>query len=207
MKRTGIISLLSIALALGAGCILETKVIQVVFNHETSVEFTELHQTEIFTTPLVLDYGQEVNDALAEENIDRSEIIKASLVSVSYGVTRFSHPHDWDITGSITVERTDPGGPNTIFGPVAIVTYDSLSVKESLDKKILANLDPAGVGLLNQALQDFIDGQDPVIVFTVQNGDVDPNPSAVDQLDFDWTAWLNVQVILEETFDDVPDPF
>lgn len=207
MKRTGIISLLLIALALGAGCILETKVIQIVFGDETSVEFNELHETETFTTPLVLDYGQEINDVLVEEDIDRSEIVSASVVSVSYGVTRFSHPHDWEITGSITVARTDPGGPATLFGPVAIINYDSLSVLKSLNKKIIADIDPAGVALLNRALQDFIEGQNPILVFTVQNGDVNPNPSAVDRLDFDWTAWLNVQVIVEQVFEDVPDPF
>ncbi|MFQ5512325.1 MAG: hypothetical protein ACE5EO_10815 [Candidatus Krumholzibacteriia bacterium] len=201
------IGVLLVVLALGGGCVLEDKVVQIVFSDETFVEFHERHESETFTTPLVLDYAQEINDVLVEEDMDRSMIVNASLVSVSYGVTRFSHAHDWEITGAIAIERTDPGGPGSILGPATIVNYDSVSVQGALGEKITADLDPAGVALLNGALQDFIDGQNPILVFTVQNGNVDPNPSATDVLDFDWKAWLSIQVIVEETLEDVPDPF
>jgi hypothetical protein len=76
-----------------------------------------------------------------------------------------------------------------------------------LDQVIPAPLNENGVSLINQALQQYLDGtHEPQLEFIIQNGDVVPEPSASDRIQFVWKSWLEIQVIFRETVE-VPDPF
>jgi hypothetical protein len=91
---------------------------------------------------------------------------------------------------------------------VVLVDYASQSVQTDLGQKIAASLDPLGVDLINDALDDFINNSaNPVLTFEVQHTTILPNaPTPTDPMVFDWRAWLAIQVIIPQTVE-VPDPF
>jgi hypothetical protein len=184
--------LLLVAFALsGSNCLLDEKVLEIVYFHKTCADFVENEDSEVFTTPAIVDYAEDLDDILDDNAISKSDINCAHVVSASYMVTDFSHTHDWDISGTITVRRVDTAG-----AAVTLVTYTSQSVLGALNNSIPAVLDPAGVELINQALEDYIaDTADPVLEFSVENGDVNPDPSAQDMLVFDWTGCVGIHIV------------
>lgn len=179
------------------GC-LDDKVVELVATGETSADFSQNETSSSWTNAAVLDIGQEVRNILEDNGFDESDIKGAHVTSVSYGVTSFSQAHDWDITGAITA--TYNGNTQTILN------YTSQSVQAALGKKIPATLEQPGVDLINQALDDFVAGQNPVLTFTINNGSTTPTPSVEGPMIFDWRAWLAIQVIVSQEVT-VPDPF
>ena len=205
----GIFSLIGLVclVAFWAGCVLEDKVVEVIYTDQTSAEFQENHQSETFTTPKVVDYADSLDSILADNGISKSDIVSAFVVSASYGVISFTQAHDWIISGAITVERQDIAA-----GPDTLIKYTSQSVAGALGKKIKAKLEEPGVNLINEALAQYIDDtHDPILVFKVENGSArsdpgDTPPTPADPIIFEWKAWLVLQVILSDTFE-TPDPF
>jgi len=180
-----------------AGC-LDEKVLQIVLTGETSADLSQNETTENWTEAAVIDMGSEIRDILEDNGYDSGDLWGAHVTSVSYGVTTFSQAHDWEISGTITV--TYNGNTQTI------INYTSQSVQAALGQKIPAPLEPGGVALINQALEDFLDGIDPLLAFTINNGSTSPSPSVEDPMVFEWRAWLAIQVIVNEEVE-VPDPF
>ena len=187
-----------------SGC-LEEKVLEVVFGNTTCAEFQENHTSSNWTEPLDLNYADEISQILEDNGISRSDILSAHLVSGTYEVTSFAGAHDWTITGSITVQRLDAPAPGSSPGPATIIDYSSVSIQASLGVVNAVPLNSGGVDVINDALQDFINGLNPVIRFTVNNGSVSPTPSTSDPIVFDWEACIFTQVIVSQTLD-VPDP-
>jgi hypothetical protein len=195
--------LLLVAFALsGSNCLLDEKVLEIVYFDKTCADFEENEASEVFTTSVTVDYAEDLDDILDDNGISKSDINSAHVVSATYMVTDFSHTHDWDISGVITVRRFDTGG-----AAVTLVTYTSQSVLGALNTSIPAVLNAAGVELINQALEEYItDTADPVLEFSVENGDVSPNPSAQDMLVFDWTGCVGIHIVAGIPLE-VPDPF
>ncbi len=201
MKRTGLVLFLFGLIQVAGGCIMEDRVIELVINETTCAEFLEDHATVSFVTPATVDYAAEINEILDDNDISREDLVSARLVSASYGVTDFPTHDDWNITGSITVERNDiADGPSTLW------EYTSVSVQGALGKKIPAVLNEDGVGVLNRALAEFIAGGAPVLTFKVVNSGVTPAPSSGDHLLFDWNGCIVVDFVAK-TDVEVPDPF
>jgi hypothetical protein len=199
MNTKKMIALLAVCLvsALAGGC-LDDKVIDLVATGETSVDLPLNETSSSWTSAAVLDVSQELRDILNENGYADSDLKSAHVTSVHYGVSSFSQSHDWTISGSITV--TYNGNTQTVM------TYSAQSVQAALGKKIPATLQKPGVDLINQALADFVAGQNPVLTFTINNGSTSPVPSGGDPMIFDWRAWLAVQVILKQEAK-IPDPF
>jgi hypothetical protein len=196
------IALLAFVIAAGSGCILDEKVIQIVLSNEVFADFSENHTGASWTNTEVLDYAGEIDKILKDNGYSRDDIDEAKIVSAFAGVTSYGGTTNWMISGGIEVRRID-GTP----GPWAtIIDYTNASVPGLLGQKQSADLNTAGVTVLNQALADFIAGQDPVIEFRVVNGDVQPAPSPTNPIVFDWRAWLLFQIVLTEVVE-VPDPF
>ncbi len=201
MKRTGLVLFLFGLIQVAGGCIMEDRVIELVINETTCAEFLEDHATVSFVTPATVDYAAEINEILDDNDISREDLVSARLVSASYGVTDFPTHDDWNITGSITVERNDiADGPSTLW------EYTSVSVQGALGKKIPAVLNEDGVGVLNRALADFIAGGSPVLTFKVVNSGVTPAPSSGDRLLFTWNGCIVVDFVAK-TDVEIPDPF
>jgi len=203
MKTTIIASLAALTLAFSVTGCLEDKVLEVVVKGETYADFKENHTSASWTNPVVIDFAAEVRQILEDNGYSLSDIKDARLVGASYGVTKFSHVHDWIIEGAITVARQDISA-----GPFTIVDYSDQSVAGALGKKIPAELNEDGVTLINKALSDLLAGADPVLVFTVENGTVGPDPPKLeDPIVFDWRAWITFHIVVEQTVENVPDPF
>ncbi len=179
------------------GC-LDDKVVELVATGETAADFAQNETNSSWTKSATLDVGEQVRDILNDNGYDDSDIKSAHMTSMHYGVSSFNQAHDWDITGEIAV--TYNGNTQTILN------YTSQSVEAALGKKIPATLEQPGVDLVNQALDDFVAGQNPVLTFTINNGSTTPPPSGVDPMIFDWRAWLAIQVILSQEVT-IPDPF
>lgn len=198
-----IFTLLAIALvtlSLSA-CIMDEKTLEIVFTGETSADFQE-NEDDATDDPetAVIDIADQIRDILDENDVALSEIKDAFVSSVSYGVSSFSQSHDWTVSGAVSVRRVPAGS----FTPIA--DYTSVSVQGALGQKIGVPLLPAGVEIVNQALDDFLAGQNPVLEFQLLNDTIAPPPSGIDPMIFDWRAWLAIQLITTETVD-VPDPF
>ncbi|MFH1312214.1 MAG: hypothetical protein ABIJ00_03220 [Candidatus Eisenbacteria bacterium] len=180
----------------GVSCLLEDKVIEIVLTGTTCADFHEDEDSENFTTPKTVNYGEEIEDILADNDISRDDIVSAVVVGGSYTVTAFSHTHDWTCSGEITVRR-DAGADATL------IEYTSLSILATLGVSVTADLEPGGVAILDQALQDFLGGANPVLTFTVvsETGDVDPDPSPSDPMVFDWKACITIHVTMDEEFE------
>lgn len=185
--------LVPVAAALGlGGCLLEDREVEVVLNDEHCEEFVEYHITENYTTPAVIELGEDLDSLLADNDVSRDQLVDAFLVSGFYEVKEFSHTHDWKISGIIAVERIDITG----VGPDTLIVYTELELKDALGDKRPVMLHKDGVAIVNQAMDDYIAGGNPVLQLTVVNGDVEPPPNAGDPLSFTWDACLNVQLIV-----------
>ena len=172
-----------------SGCLTEERRAEIVLNEENCEQFDDPHTSENFTTPYTLDIAGEIDELLADNELTRSDISDAFLVSASYEVLEFEQPHGWLLEGIITVERG--GVVDTLLD-----YNDGVTVSDAIvGDKTYVKIHPAGAAMINQALDDFIAGDNPVLTITIENGNVDPDPSIGDPLDFVWEFCLFIQVI------------
>ena len=195
------LALLLCAAAVSNSCIMEEKVIEIVIHDRTCEILEENHESANFVTPAVIDYAAEIDAILADNGYSREKIHSARVVSASYIVTEFSHTHDWVISGYIDVERIDVSE-----GPATLINYVSQSVTAAMGDFVVAPLEAPGVELMNNALDDYINGLNPVLRIAVHNGNVVPTPDAADPIVFTWKACIVIYVTTLEELD-VPDPF
>jgi len=190
-----------LATAASTGC-METKVVEVIVKGETWADFQHgPSATESFTDEYSVNLASVLDNTLMDAGYSRSEIKSALLNGGAYGVTVFSHTHDWTVGGQVLVQRTD-GTP----GPLEVAIDYSTSLEAALGQKIPITFIEDGTVVINQALTDYLAGGDPTLRFEVNNGDVAPDPSSSDRIQFEWRIWVQVQVIVEEEVE-VPDPF
>ncbi len=187
-----LVLLVCLALA-GGGCLTKEKVIEVVVTGETCAEYGENHDSPLYTIPAFVDYASEIDRILEDNDLDRSDIERAAVTSAWYSVTNFTQTTNWLITGEITVARNDvPSGTATL------IEYTDQSIPGALGVKVPATLNSAGVGLLNDALLDYINGDYPTMTFTVVSGGVSPAPTPASPMIFDWQACIKIQVVVKQ---------
>ena len=194
MNNTAILLLLIVSIAALCGC-LEDRETEIVLNDENCETFDEHRTSENYTTPYLLDLAGEIDSLLEDNDVSREEILDAFLVSASYEITDFPHGelyHDWEFAGVIMIERLGGGNP-----PDTLLDYnDYITVSDAVvGDKIHVTLHDDGVAVINDALEDFIAGLDPVLRVTVENGDIEPDPSEIDPLVFSWEFCLFLQLI------------
>lgn len=200
MKKTVIftfvLALVSVASLWIAGCT-EEKIIEIALNTEYPADFDQGPSADVeFENVDTVDIAGEVEAALAETEYSRADIADAYFNGASYGVIQFSHPHDWEIGGAVFVQRLDLGGSE-----VEILSYPPVSVQGSLGSKTAALLAPAGVDVINQALNDFVAGANPVLRFVTRNESVTPAPGPSDRIEFTWRVWVQYQIVVVESAD------
>lgn len=184
--------LVPVAAVLGlGGCLLEDREVEVVLNDEHCEEFVEHHIIANYTTPAIIELGEDLDSLLVDNEVSLDQLVDAFLVSAFYEVSEFTHTHDWEISGIITVERLDI----TDVGPDTLIVYSEISLENELGVKTQVDLHADGVAIVNQAMDDYITGANPSLLLMVVSGEVEPLPSEGDPLDFIWEACLNVQLI------------
>ena len=192
--NTAILLLLVVSIAALYSC-LEDRETEIVLNDENCETFDEYRTSAVYTTPYILDVGSEIDSLLEDNDVSREQILDAFLVSASYEITDFPHGelyHNWEFAGVIMVERIGSGNP-----PDTLLDYnDYITVSDAvIGDKTYVTLHEDGVAVINDALDDFIAGSDPVLRITVENGDIEPDPSVIDPLVFSWEFCLFLQVI------------
>ncbi len=196
------VALLAMLLVAGwSGCVMEDRSPEIVLTEETCTGF-DVDDSGVSFAPFAdIYFTDELNMILQDNDVTRTDIVSARIVSVSYGVTQFAGGHDWLITGAVTVERLDVSD-----GPATLLEYTSVSVQEALGKRIPASVTAEGAAVINRALEAFIAGGNPVLRFTVSNTGVTPTPSALDRIVFTWEPCLVAQIVVKQDVE-VPDPF
>lgn len=189
-------------LVAGGGCVLEEKVIEVVITGKTCAVFPEDEAEQNFITAAEVAYGEEIQKILEKNDIDFEDIKVAKVVSASYGVIVFTQTEEWVISGLISVERMYQV-PQT---KATLIDYTNQSIPEALGREIPADLNGLGVAIVNEALQDYLDGGWPVLKFAVENETCVPAPGPTNRLVFTWKACIKLQVVIEENVER-PDPF
>lgn len=204
MKKAGLLFLTAGLLAGMSSCIMEDRTVEFVVTHETCATFDVSSTTTSFVVPTSVFLADEINAALSDNDVAREDIVTVRVVSASYGVTGFTAPtppHDWHITGSVTVERYDISD-----GPETLLNYTDEFVQDEYGKRIPASLNLAGVEIINRALDDFIAGGNPVLVFKLDNSSVSPVPSTPDPIVFQWKPCVVLHIVTKKDIQ-VPDPF
>jgi hypothetical protein len=186
------------ALTMGAGCPLvpqiQDRVVELAMGGSTSTVFEAVGSINTFSEQETIDFastldlGQIIDDA----GIDPSDVMDVALAGVSYRVVR-KDPTDTRAieNGNVQIGR-GTGAPGT-----PLITSFTETVNTVTSFKT-APLDPAGVALLNQLLDDMLDNikngtpvTNPQIVYQL-NGD--STPSGVDT-DFSWEIKVDISVV------------
>lgn len=202
MKMQSVVSLIVLAVmclgAMGlAGCT-EDKLIEIAVKAEMFEDWDQDSESVSWDNTEIVDVGAKVDEALAGTKYSRSDITGAVLNGVSYGVTKYEQSIDWVVGGSVIVQRMDPtAGPET-----TLLLYTDESVPGTLGMKITAELVDAGVDVINAALADFLDGDNPVLKFIVRNGSVTSSsgpPAPGNPIIFTWGTWVQYQILVSDT--------
>jgi len=201
MKKSAMVLLLVGLLVGASNCIMEERIIELVVTNESCADFDQNSIAVIFASTVIVDYAMEIDQALEDNDVSRSDIVSARIVSVSYGATQFNQSHDWNISGAVNVRRIDVQD-----GPAAVFDYTSQSVADALGKTIPAVLNPDGVAILNRALDAYVAGGNPILEFELANGGVSPTPSQLNPIIFSWKSCVVTQIVTKKDID-VPDPF
>jgi hypothetical protein len=136
-------------------------------------------------------------DALDDNGAKLSDIQSITMVAGEYKVAAPSGAtHDWAVSGVVTMRRQDdPMGPVT-EGPATFVNMTSQSLKAAKSKPVPADLNSAGVAIVNHALTDLKAGGDPRLVVEMVSDNIVPAPSPSDPLEFSWLAQVTFQVVI-----------
>jgi len=184
-------------LALVSGCVYDSLSSQVVITEKVNVQFTEYRVSPSIGSVVVIDtFRDRLMDALKDNNAKLSDIQSITMVSGEYKVTKPSKAaHDWTVSGVVTMRRQDdPMGPVT--GPATFVNMTNQSLKAAKGKPVPADLNSAGVAIVNGALADLKSGGNPRLIVEMISDSIVPAPSPSDPLEFGWMAQVTFQVVL-----------
>jgi hypothetical protein len=200
MKKTMLRIALPLAclVALASGCIYDSLHTRAVLCDKVVVNFTQnLTSPNLLSSAVSDQFRTKLLDALAAQHASLQDVESITMVSGAYKVAMPSKAsHDWTITGTVTIARQDdPNGPVT-EGPANFIDLLNQSLKVAQRMPVKANLDAAGVGIVNNALADLLNGVNPRLVITLQSSDITPAPSVSDPLMFGWLAEVTFQAVV-----------
>lgn len=185
-------------LALASGCVYDSLSSQVVVTEKVNVQFKEYRESPSIGSVVVIDtFKERLMDVLEDNNAKLDDIQSITMVAGEYKVAAPSKAaHDWTVTGRVTMRRQDnPIGPVT-EGPATFVNLTSQSLWAAKGKPVPADLNAAGVTVVNNALKDLKNGGDPRLIVEMVSDTIVPAPSPSDPLEFSWLAQVTFQVVV-----------
>lgn len=185
-------------LALSSGCVYEDLQTEVVITEKVLVQFDEYRESPSIGSAVVVDdFKTKLMNKLDEYGVELEDVVSITMVSGEYKVTKPSKGHDWTVTGEVTIKRQDdPMGPVT-EGPEIFVNLTSQSLNAAQGMPVPADLNSAGVGVVNNALAALKMGGDPRLIVTMESDDITPAPSPSDPLMFKWQARIVFQIVVD----------
>ena len=202
MKRTVFTTAalsIGLVLVLASGCVYDELATEVVVTEQVVVQYTEYRESPSIGSAVVADtWRQRLLGALEDYGADIEDVRSITVVSGQYKTTMPSKAsHDWTVVGKVTVRRQDdPMGPVT-DGPADLVNLTSQSLAAARGKPTPADLNSAGIALIDRALQDLLAGGDPRLIVEMVSDDITPAPSASDPLEFNWQARVTFQAVID----------
>lgn len=169
---------------------------QVVLHDRFCVRFDENRTTGEFESEVVCDqFATQIQAWLANNNVASGDVKKIFMSGGRIKLAGEFTGHAWDITSSVRIKRTDIAD-----GPVTFLKEQTVTIPDDIDgsKGYKPRFDSHGVKLVNRALEDLVDGGDPVLVVTMKSTDVDPEPSGSDPLVFSWEACVDIMAIVKK---------
>lgn len=206
-KRLTLIGVLLLLgfVATGSDCLFDTKVVELIVTGETCPPKFIQYSTDADLDPDTRTHrvADDLDDILADNDIGKTSIGTARVISVSYEVERIGEEagHDFTVSGQVTIEY----GARRM-GPEVIVEYDDVSLESVYHSPEFATLNPAGVAIFHAAVDDYLAGGDPEVTFVAENQGITPVPTEEEPIDFWWHACLRMYVTINDTLD-VLDPW
>jgi hypothetical protein len=187
-------------LAFASGCIYDASTGQVVITEKICVSFDEYRETDTLGSSVVCDrFRVRILERIAAYGATLDDIESITMMSGTYQVTKpasKSYTHDWTITAAVNIHRQDVPGGAVTDGPELFVEETSQSLRDAKGKPTYADLNSAGVSVVNRALESLLDGEDPRLVLTLIPGGISPAPTASDPLTFKWNACVEFQAVV-----------
>jgi len=187
-------------LVIGSGCIYDPSTGDVVVTEKICVSFEQdFYNADLGSSVVADEFRERILMRIAAYGATLDDIESITMMSGTYQVTKPAskkNEHDWTITAAVDISRQDdPSGPVT-DGPERFVNMTSQSLMDAKGKPTYADLNSAGVELVNRALQSLLDGGDPRLVLTLIPGGIDPEPSMSDPCSFKWNACVEFQAVV-----------
>ena len=189
--RLLVIAALGMLLA-SAGCI--TSQSDLVITDVISANITEHETTGSFSTfTVVSDFKDQLEKALAKSGKKTTDVKSIHMISATFAAQAVS-PKDATATANIDISRQDVSD-----GPAAFVSFNNTVLKSLTGKPTDAQMDAAGVALVDRALADLLAGGDPTLVLTVNNETITPTPTVDAPLDFRVRVNVTFQAVVRGT--------
>lgn len=170
---------------------------KVVLYDRFCVQFDENRTEGTFRSEIVCDqFATMINEWLDDNGVDRDDI---KHIYMSGGKIKEGEPfdgdHPWEITSAVNIWRTDIDD-----GPAQLLRNQTVRIPRSIDGHgYTPRFRMKGVKLVNRALEDLVDGGNPVLMVQMVYTDVDPEPSDADPLVFSWKACIEVVAVVQKT--------
>ena len=165
-----------------------------VITDKVCVNIDEVQNDGSFSTFVVVDdFKDALNKKLAQYGKTPKDVKSIHMVSGNFKSVKVE-AHDWNVSAVINIARQDdPNGAYT-DGPAPLVEFTDQSLKGLKGQP--ADLDAAGVHVVNNALESLLSGGDPRLVMIVENESVSPTPTSDDPMAFTTTACVQFQIVI-----------
>jgi len=177
------------------GCVYNNT--DLVLNENVCVNLEEIQTTGTFSTFAVADQFKERLENKLKENGKKLSDVKSIHMTSGTFKSMAVKPHDWRVTADIDIARQDTPGGEYEDGPASFVHFVNKSLKSLSGAPTDAQLDAAGVELVNDALAALVAGEDPRLVLIVNNETVTPTPSESDPMEFKILACVKFQIVVD----------
>ena len=193
--RTLVIAVVGIMLGGFTSCVFQNG--DLVLNDMVCVNIEETQTDGSFSTFVVVDDFKEALEKKLEENGKSAKDVKSIHMVSAVFKTLSVTPHDWNVTGDISIARQDTEGGPVTDGPALLVSFDNQSLKALKGKPTDADLVADGVEVVNRALEALLNGEDPRMILQVDNEAVSPTPSESDPMSFTTRVCVNFQMVVD----------
>ncbi len=179
--------------AVTTSCIYDPQSGQVVVKETICVNMTQHEEDGDISSRAVCDkFRERLLERIEDHGATLADISEISVVSATFKLIKLDGDHDWTVTADVYVTRADVSD-----GPELLVSFDNESIQGYKGKPTNADLNGAGVALLNRALDDLLGGADPQVRVELMGESITPEPSPSDPLDFRWLACVEFQAVID----------
>ncbi len=202
MRLTRLILLpVACVLLFASGCVYDDLSSEMVVTEKIVVQYNDYRESaDMCCSVADARWKTRLLEALDKHGAELSDIQSITMVSGLYKVGRPPKSnHDWTVEGRVTIERQDDPNLPPTDGPETFVNFTAQSLKGAKGKPVLADLNSAGMAVVDRALQDILAGGDPRIVVRMVDDNITPAPSPSDPLDFMWLAEVVLQIVIDKS--------